>query len=74
LLDRVGAPATDVGPSTTRLGDWYANLISPAVSSSSSVSERGRLPVVLRAREVKRLAALLAAAVGDVLKALAQTV
>jgi len=57
LLDRlrVEPVPTDV-PSTTLLGDWYANIlmIRPA-HLVLLVNERSRLPVVLPAREIARL-------------------
>lgn len=68
LLDRIGSPAREVGPSTTRLGDWYANVIGVGPQRLVLlVSERGRLPVLLRARDVKNLGSQLPAAVGAVL-------
>lgn len=71
LLERIGPPTDNPGPSTTRLGDWYANLI--AVGSQRfvlAVSEHGRLPILLRGRDLKHLAAHLPIALGDVLQAL----
>ena len=71
LLKRIGAPAAGDATSTTRLGDWYANLVvverRPLVLL---VSERSRLPVVFPARRVKRLAEHLPGILEDVLHAL----
>jgi hypothetical protein len=71
LLKRVGAPHGGDVTSTTRLGDWYANLVvidrRPLVLL---VSERSRLPVVFPARRVKLLGAHLPGILQDVLEAL----
>ena len=62
LLKQVG----DLPPveSTTRLGDWYGNILRIGHRQHLLfISERSRLPVVLPIREVKRLGTLFPAAV-----------
>ncbi len=71
LLRRIGPPASPEGPSTTRLGDWFANLLSMGPQRFILlVSERTRLPVLVRARDVKRLREHLVEALPPVLRAL----
>jgi hypothetical protein len=72
LLARLGhAPANEPGPSSTLLGDWYANLIFlRGARLVLCVSERTLLPVVLHARELATLGARLPSAAGDVLAAI----
>lgn len=71
LLKRVGAPNAGDAVSTTRLGDWFANLVvvdrRPYVLL---VSERSRLPVVFPARRVKQLGAHLPDILEEVLATL----
>ena len=75
LLRRVGPPALVVERSTTRLGDWYANLVGVGPQRFVLlVSERARLPVVLRARDVRNLRKHLPPAVGEVLAGLGVSV
>jgi hypothetical protein len=61
-------PHPDPPPSTTRLGDWYANRIqmgrTPLILA---VSERSLLPVLLPARQVAQLPILLPDAVEEIL-------
>src|SRR5262245_5576961 len=74
LLEHVGPPASDAGRSTTRLGDWYANLIHVGRQRFVvCISERARLAVLIRGRELKLLGAHLAAALGAVLERLGVT-
>jgi hypothetical protein len=57
LLARIGAPATETAPATTLLGDWHAKPV--AIGHQRLVlliSEHSRLPVLMRARDVKHLA------------------
>jgi len=72
LLARLGhAPAKEPGLSSTRLGDWYANLVFlRGARLVLCVSERTLLPVVLHARDLATLGARLASAAGDVLAAI----
>ena len=68
LLRRTGSPKQATVLSTTRLGDWYANLLGVGHQRLMiCVSERGRLPVLLRALDVKHFSQHLPAAVGAVL-------
>lgn len=54
--------------STTRLGDWYGNVLRIGRRQYLLfVSERSRLPVIIPAGEVRRLATVLPGAVCDVL-------
>lgn len=79
LLTRVGAaparrnpkgPTTDP-QSTTRLGDWFAHTVNVGRQRFILlVAERTRLPLVVRARDVKRLGAHAAEALPPVLRAL----
>jgi len=60
----------DVPPaeSTTRLGDWYGNILRLGRRQHLLfISERSRLPVVIPIREAKRLAAVFPDAVCEVL-------
>jgi uncharacterized protein DUF6933 len=63
----------DEGPSdvsTTRLGDWYGNLLRVGRRHALLfVAERSRLPVFLPVRAADKLATALPAAVGDMLTA-----
>src|SRR2546423_11165605 len=57
LRRRVGPLTPETGRSTTRLGDWYANLLGVGRQRLIiCVSERGRLPLLLAASDVKNLA------------------
>jgi hypothetical protein len=60
------------GPeSTTRLGDWHANLVHVGrVQLVLAMSDKTFLPVVLPGAPISTLAARLPVAVGDVLRAL----
>src|SRR5262249_59078644 len=65
-LKRPEAPAYVA--STTRLGDWYGNVLQIGRRQHLLfISERSRLPVVIPIREAKRLEAVVPDAVGDVL-------
>ena len=56
--------------STTRLGDWYGNILRIGHRQHLIfISERSRLPVVIPIREVKRLETVFPDAVCDVLAA-----
>src|SRR4026207_1966709 len=56
------------GKSTTRLGDWYGNILQLGRRQHLLfISERSRLPVVLPIREGKRLASGFPDAVCEVL-------
>jgi hypothetical protein len=67
-LKRPEVPA-DVA-STTRLGDWYGNILQIGGRQHLLfISERSRLPVVIPIREAKRLEAVFPNAVCDVLAA-----
>jgi hypothetical protein len=72
LLTRLKAsPDSDPAPSTTKLGDWYANLIyvqgQPLVLA---MSERTLLPVLFPVRGKEPLRHKLIQAVGETLSAL----
>ena len=67
-LKRPEAPAD--APSTTRLGDWYGNILQIGRRQHLLfISERSRLPVVVPIREAKRLEAVFPDAVCNVLAA-----
>ncbi len=72
LLKRLKAsPDPSPPPSTTKLGDWYANLLFvDRQQLILCVSEVTRLPVLLRSRGEEPLAVRLANAVGGMLTAL----
>ena len=56
--------------STTRLGDWYGNILRIGRRQHLLfISERSRLPVVIPIREAKRLAAVFPDVVCEVLAA-----
>jgi hypothetical protein len=64
--------AREVPPaeSTTRLGDWYGNILRIGRRQHLLfISERSRLPVIIPIREAKRLAQVFPDAVCDVLAA-----
>ena len=69
LLRRLhDADESQESPSTTALGDWYANILfSRPQQLILCVSERTLLPVVILAREFESLPVRLAASVGEVL-------
>lgn len=57
--------------STTRLGDWYGNILRIGRRQHLLfISERSRLPVVIPIREARRLAAVFPDAVGEALAAI----
>lgn len=61
-------PAVESVESTTRLGDWYGNLLQLGRRQHLLfISERSRLPVVIPIREGKRLAEVFPDAVCEVL-------
>jgi len=69
LLARLKRPeaAADV-PSTTRLGDWYGNILQIGRRQHLLfISERSRLPVVIPIREAKALETVFLDALCDVL-------
>lgn len=56
LLSRLGPPVDDPPPSTTALGDWYARPLNIGHQRLVLLmSERSRLPVLMPARDLKRL-------------------
>ena len=56
--------------STTRLGDWYGNLLRVGHRHALLfIAERSRLPVLLPVRAADRLPSALSVAVGDMLAA-----
>jgi len=56
LLARVGPPSEDPPPSTTALGDWYAQPVSVGrMRFVLLISEHSRLPVLMPGRDVKNL-------------------
>jgi Domain of unknown function (DUF6933) len=56
MLKRVGSPTTEPMASTTRLGDWTANLIGVGrLRFVLFVAERTRLPILLPARDLKSI-------------------
>ena len=58
LLERIGAPSPVTAPTTAILGDWYARPVAAGHQRLILlISEHSRLPVVMPARDVKRLAA-----------------
>jgi len=70
LLRRLDA-AEDPAPSSTWLGDWYANPVSVGRARLIlCISEKTLLPVVVPARDLHSLGARLAAATGEVLRGL----
>jgi hypothetical protein len=72
LLARAGVSITLAGPeSTTRLGDWYANLLYIGrVQLVIALSDKTFLPVLLPAAPIATLPARLPVGVGQVLRAL----
>ena len=68
-LKRTEVPAD--APSTTRLGDWYGNLLRAGHRQRLLfISEHSRLPVVIPIREAKRLETIFPEAVCAVLAAI----
>ena len=56
MLKRVGPPDRNLPASTTRLGDWSANLVGVGHQRFVLlVAERTRLPILLLARELKSI-------------------
>jgi len=47
FLDRVGRPLSEPPPSTTVLGDWYANVLFWRPQAALFVNERTLLPVLV---------------------------
>ena len=72
LLVRLGEPADQLPSSpTTRLGDWYANVVRVGRSQCVlAISERTLLPALLPAAPFVSIPARLPEAVGDVLLAI----
>jgi hypothetical protein len=71
LLNRVGPPTTVAGPSTTILGDWYAQPVFVGHQRYVLlVSEHSRLPVIMPGRDLKNLARNFPGALAEVLQAL----
>lgn len=72
LLDRLRVPPVpDDSEPTTRLGDWYANLLfRPGQQLVLLVNQRTLLPVVIQAAPAVSIPARLPAAIADVLRAL----
>lgn len=73
LLKRLHVePALPPTPPSTRLGDWYANLLfTRPAHLVLCVSERTLLPALIPARELRSVVPRLRDTVGDVLRALA---
>jgi hypothetical protein len=71
LLARLKRPEAPAGiPSTTRLGDWYGNILQIGRRQHLLfISELSRLPVVIPIREAKSLEAGFTDSVCDVLAA-----
>jgi hypothetical protein len=68
LLGRVQAVGAGNATSTTRLGDWSANLVGVRRRRFVLlVSEHSRLPIIVPARDVTNLAAHLVGALAPVL-------
>ena len=56
LLARVGPPAEVIEPSTTVLGDWYAQPVALGHQRFVLlISEHSRLPVLMAGRDLKHL-------------------
>lgn len=71
LLERTGPPSPVTAPSTTALGDWFAQPI--AVGRQRLIllaSEHSRLPVVMPGRDAKNLARNLPTMLAEVLDGL----
>lgn len=47
FLDRVGRPQSETPPSTSVLGDWYANVLFWRPQAALFVNERSLLPIVM---------------------------
>jgi hypothetical protein len=75
LLGRLKRTEVPAGvAATTRLGDWYGNILHIARRQHLLfISERSRLPVVIPIREAKRLETIFPDAVCAVLAASAST-
>jgi hypothetical protein len=72
LLDR-GAPQHSLpsGAPTTVLGDWYANIVFERPEQLVvCISERTLLPVIVPAKDIKRLPDRIASAAEEILKAI----
>jgi hypothetical protein len=72
LLQRLKRkPATDPPASTTRLGDWYGNLLYVHKKQLALfVSEKSLLPVLIPARELAELPAVLTSAFVELMGAM----
>ena len=71
LLGRVGPPTEVSEPSTTILGDWFAQLVFVGHQRYVLlVSEHSRLPVIMPGRDLKNLARNFPGALAEVLQAL----
>jgi hypothetical protein len=71
LLKRVGPPTSEPAASTTRLGDWTANLLGVGRQRFVLlVAERSRLPILLPARDLKSIRVPLVDALAHVLLSL----
>lgn len=71
LLARVRAPLVEHTPPTTRLGDWYANLVHIGrMQLVIAVSERTQLPLVVEAAPIAALDVRRRTSLGEVLSAL----
>src|SRR2546426_11341959 len=72
LRKRLGTTEeTTSTPPSTKLGDWYAQLLLTRPQLVLCVSERTLLPVVIAARDGSRLVPRLREAVGQMLRVLA---
>jgi len=71
LLDRISEPVGDGFPPTTRLGDWYANLLFARPQHLVlAVSERTLLPMLIPSRPLSTLGERFPIIVGEVLRRL----
>jgi hypothetical protein len=71
-MTRLKAPLSPSPPaSTTRLGDWYANIVYVGrLQLVLAISDRTLLPVLITAAPITTLVPRLRAGVGDVLRGL----
>ena len=71
LLSRVGPPTTVTEPSTTILGDWFADLVYVGHQRYVLfVSEHSRLPVIMPGSDLKNLTRNFPCYLSEVLQAL----
>ena len=70
FLDRAGRPVVELPPSTTVLGDWYANSLVWRPQVALFVNARTFLPVLMPLAPAARAVDRFPAALGEVLNAL----